>query len=462
MAAAIPLIAGACERAATASAELDGHWWSKDYGVLLEISGNDVRRIEQTPVSCFLTDRSSAERLRARLAMPPDLENGIITVGNKATLSTKTYNRLGEGGFEQLCPNGLTVGVADPVLNFEVLWQTFDQHYAFFAERNIDWDASYDTYRPKVSEDMSERDLGKVLGAMLTDLKDAHISLYANGDDVVPVDTRLETRLRTECRQRRGNGCDLLDYADEQYDAFQGILETVYLENQIETGLQAQALWGKIDDRTGYFRIDAMEGFARGGYSTSADLEAIETALDDMLADIGDLPTMILDVRVNGGGHDTVAVAIANRFADQRRVFGTKRPFAGVDQAEVTDMVIEPHDGRQFEGDVAVLISSETASAAEIFVMAMRSLPQVTLVGMATQGILSDELYRTLPNGWSFSLSNEIYLTHDGKLFEGVGVPPEVEAPFLLPEDLEQDIDRAIDTAIAILAKSERPGEKSL
>jgi len=205
-----------------------------------------------------------------------------------------------------------------------------------------------------------------------------------------------------------------------------------------------------------------MEGFARGDYSTSADLKAIETVLDDMLEDIGSFPTMILDVRFNGGGHDTVAVAIANRFADQRRIFGTKRAFAGGDEASSTDMVIEPHEGgRRFDGDVAVLTSGETASAAEIFVMAMRSLPQVTLVGTPTEGILSDELYRTLPNGWSLSLSNEIYLTHDDQLFEAVGVPPDVEAPLLLPNDLTSNIDQGVDAAIAVLSERDEANNKN-
>ena len=462
MAAAFPLIAGACERAETASSELDGYWWSKDYGLLLEIAGDDVQSIEQTPVSCLPTNKGSVERLRARLTGPPDPESGVMALGHRATLSTKNFSRLGEGGFERLCPSGLTGNVADPVLNFEVLWQTFDQHYAFFAERGVDWDAVYAEHRPKITEDMPERDLARTLGDMLNRLQDAHVSLYADGDDRVWVQTRLEAGLREECRQRHGNRCDLDDYLDDQFQSFNDMIRTTYLDDEVETALHGYALWSEIDDDTGYFRLDAMEGFDRGSYSASGDLEQIETTLDEMLEDIGHLPGMIVDVRVNGGGHDTVSVAIANRFADQRRVFGTKRAFAGGDDALVTEMVVEPDDeDDRYEGDVALLISSETASAAEIFAMAMRALPQVTLIGTPTQGILSDELYRTLPNGWSFSLSNEIYLTHDDALFEAVGVPPDIKTPFLLPDDLERDVDRGIDAAIAALAARNKSEIKS-
>ncbi len=452
---------GACERAETASSELDGYWWSKDYGVLLDISGGDVQSIEQTPVSCLPTYSSSLEELRARLAAPVDLENGIIAIGSKATLSTKNYVRLDDGGFDQLCPGGLTARSNDSVLNFEVLWHTFDQHYAFFKERDVDWDAVYAEVRPKITEDMPSGDLGRTLVDMLNQLKDAHVYLDGDGDHWVSVSTRLERRLRDECRQQRGDACNAYDYADEQYAAFYQILDEVYLKNGTKTGLNGRARWGKMDDETGYLSIDAMASYTDDGYSASADLEAIDAVLDDMLDDIGDLPHMILDVRFNGGGHDTAAVAIANRFTDQRRVFGTKRAFAGGEDGLVTDMVIDAYEGRRFEGDVVLLISDETASAAEIFVMAMRALPQVTLVGTPTQGILSDEHYRTLPNGWSLSLSNEIYLTYDGKLFEAVGVPPDVEAPVLLPDDLKRRVDRGIDTALSILAERDEAVDKS-
>lgn len=453
MATAFPLILGACEPAETASPALDGVWWSQGYGMLIRVDGDKVDWIEQTPVSCLRTNSSSIDRLNGQLAAASDVEKGVFEIGRPATLSTKNFERIGEGGFQARCPNGLTGDDADPVLNFETLWHTFDQHYAFFEQRGVDWDAVYDTYRPKVTEDTSREQLARIFGDMLNPLKDGHIGLYADGRDVVWVDTTLWTRLRQECREKRGDRCNVDAYYEDLYDDFQDVLKESYLDNDVEIGLRGRARWGEIDDKTGYFRIDAMEGFVEGSYWARDDIEAVEEVLDEMLDDIGDLPSMIVDVRLNGGGHDTVSTAIASRFAEKRTVFGNKHPYAAGDSVAPTEMVVEPYDGEQFEGDVALLISGETASAAEIFAMAMRALPQVALIGSPTQGILSDELYRTLPNGWSLSLSNEIYLTHDRKLFEGIGVPPEIEAAFLVASDLDRDIDQGIETALSVLGK---------
>ena len=78
--------------------------------------------------------------------------------------------------------------------------------------------------------------------------------------------------------------------------------------------------------------------------------------------------------------------------------------------------------------------------------------PHVIRVGANTQGVFSDELARTLPNGWTFGLSNETYLTKDGKAFEGTGVPPDFEVPIFPKEDLVNDRDSAIDKALELLA----------
>ena len=85
--------------------------------------------------------------------------------------------------------------------------------------------------------------------------------------------------------------------------------------------------------------------------------------------------------------------------------------------------------------------------------IAMRVLPNVTLVGEATMGILSDNLYKDLPNGWEISLSNEIYLDPQGELYEDIGIPPDVEIPVFGKEDLKclfkEGLTKTIDLLLA-------------
>ena len=67
----------------------------------------------------------------------------------------------------------------------------------------------------------------------------------------------------------------------------------------------------------------------------------------------------------------------------------------------------------------------------------MNALPQVTTIGETTQGGLSDLLFVFLPNGWLVTLSNEQYTSHDRIVYEGVGIPPEIEL-LMSPDSLAE------------------------
>jgi C-terminal processing protease CtpA/Prc len=72
------------------------------------------------------------------------------------------------------------------------------------------------------------------------------------------------------------------------------------------------------------------------------------------------------------------------------------------------------------------LISDATASAAEVFAMAVEQLENLTLIGEQTHGHFSDMLMRTLPNGWSFTLSNERYFSWEEIDYEQLGIAPNI------------------------------------
>jgi hypothetical protein len=59
--------------------------------------------------------------------------------------------------------------------------------------------------------------------------------------------------------------------------------------------------------------------------------------------------------------------------------------------------------------------------------------------------VFADNMSRTLPNGWTFTLRNEEYVGPDGRNYEGVGIPPTVTTPVFTAEELDQNRDSALD-----------------
>jgi len=173
--------------------------------------------------------------------------------------------------------------------------------------------------------------------------------------------------------------------------------------------------------------------------------------MSDVIDDLSDTQSLIIDLCSTGGGHDEVSIAIAGHFTDQRRLVGSKFARSYLGDTDAVEIWVEPADTTPYLNPVAVIGGVETASAAETFLLTMKSLPQVTLVGESSNGILSDVLEKTLPNGWEIWLANEVYLDIQGQSHEVNGVAPEVEAPVFSLEAIDTGYNPAIDAALQAL-----------
>ena len=60
-------------------------------------------------------------------------------------VTTYAFNRL--DAVPTLCRNGGTGADSDPLVNFDAFWATFQEQYAFFNERGVDWNALPADYR---------------------------------------------------------------------------------------------------------------------------------------------------------------------------------------------------------------------------------------------------------------------------------------------------------------------------
>jgi C-terminal processing protease CtpA/Prc len=162
---------------------------------------------------------------------------------------------------------------------------------------------------------------------------------------------------------------------------------------------------------------------------------------------------LIIDVRVSTGGHNPLGLQVASRI--------TRRPYVaygvearGPEAEQYSDRQsawIHPHRGPVYTGPVVLLTSRYTVSAHETFTQALLGrTPEVIRVGENTQGAISDHMFRSLPNGWIFSLPTQRFFSQ-GVAFDGAGVPPTVRVPVLTPEELKRGEDAAFDRAVALL-----------
>jgi carboxyl-terminal processing protease len=298
---------------------------------------------------------------------------------------------------------------------FDDMWSQFDLHYSYFDLKDINWDSLGAHYRPLAVAATSDGQFASVLGQMVSQLHDLHVSVTAGN---------IIYRYRSP------------------YEATTAINESAIFARYVPSSFTTSGghiRAGVIAPRTGYARIASFVGEDWSG------------EIDEALSRMGPLDAMIVDVRDNSGGNKTTATKIAGRFADRERTFGFVRLRNGARHDQFSDDIAEtvkPEGAQHHTGRVIVLGNRGCMSAAEDFILAMHSLPSAIVMGDTTIGASGGPLVRELANGWTYQLSQWIAYTADHKTFEGVGLAPDIYVKSSSPVSMTDAVlDRAIGLA---------------
>jgi len=317
----------------------------------------------------------------------------------------------------------LAQGISNQEKNFEYLWNTFDKRYALFVSKRIDWDALYRIYRPKVSSQTTDSGLFNIMANLLSHLNDNHV------------------RLNSPNRSYRSG---ILGTIPEM-DNFFPLVKNKYLHRYKD--LPAGMFSGWLTDSIGYFYIQ---------YFDDAELSA--SVIDGIINEFKDTKGIVIDVRENYGGEDDVGKAIADRFADKKRLYMVKRYKNGNSHnafAVPQKWYVEPKGRIQYTKPVILLVNRFSISEAEVFTLAMRALPHVTIIGDATSGVFADVYQDTLPNGWTFRCPYNLIKDASDFCWEGIGIPADIHQT-ITKEDIDSGHERVLDLAIALLNTSKR------
>jgi Peptidase family S41/Tricorn protease C1 domain len=307
-----------------------------------------------------------------------------------------------------------------PVTNFDLLWSDFDKTYSFFELKKMNWDSVYQVYRPKVNSSTSNYALFQIMSDMLATLKDGHVNLYMNN--------------------QTNFSYDFTKGKPVNFPGFPSIASK-YVTNYQSNGVVG---FGSIGANVGYIIISSF-----GSSSTSDKYYYIDAAIEKL----GGKKGLIIDVRSNGGGSDINASIISSRFMDQKRLFRYLRYRNGRAHNNFTDFMpdyIDKDGEKQFTGSVIILTNRSCFSSTEGFILQMKTMPNVMMVGDTTGGGSGNPIARELPNGWTYRFSRWIVYKSDKTTFEGKGLIPDVPV-WIGQQDRDNGVDTILEKAIQML-----------
>jgi C-terminal processing protease CtpA/Prc len=113
---------------------------------------------------------------------------------------------------------------------------------------------------------------------------------------------------------------------------------------------------------------------------------------------------------------------------------------------------VAPRGGWQFTRPVVVISGRGGFSATETFVAAMRTLPQVTVIGDTTGGASGNPATFALGNGWQFTVPRWFEYGPDKQPIEWRGVAPHITIAWE-PSAYDKTRDPLIDAAVGLLGE---------
>ncbi len=273
------------------------------------------------------------------------------------------------------------------------LMRTLRKEYSYYKLRKIDWKKLEKEHRRDILEAENTRAWIKEAGEMLAEAKDVHM-WFQYKDDTIGIYQRNVPRNINEAGVRK-------------------LLPNVQQRNEC-------VYTAKTDDNIGYMLITTLSG--------GKAKELAEAA--DMMMEFKDCKAMILDLRLNSGGSEPLAMPIAAWFIDGEKLYAkhvyrdSKAPSGFGEPSERRIKGNEPPN--RFKGPVAVLTGRAVMSSCEAFVLMMKQGENVTIVGDRTYGSSGNPKPHTLCNGVDIFLPSWKAMTPDGKVFEGRGIRPDI------------------------------------
>ncbi len=381
---------------------------------------------------------------------------------------------------------------------FDAVWTTVrDRHYDP-EHGGVDWDAVGAELRPHAERAASKNELRDVLRRMLARLGQSHFAiidaeLFQGGadtglgdeDDPVPPgeqtwDTGSGFSVRTEAgkayvasvdaKSKVGRAGIKEGWSIEQVGdtpivdcEYSGdVTRPILMEDGEEIQVTFRSPAGKtvpVDLFLGSKRSRTYQFAGMPATEVVAEFEWVESDIgyftfngffDPVLVmsqfqramgEFMDATGIILDVRGNGGGMGSMAVAMCSWFVEEEgAVLGILETRESHLEATVQPRM-DP-----FFGSLAVLIDGASGSSSEIFAANLRDLAGARLFGARTAGAVLPSAFDQLPNGDYLQYVVASYATGSGEILEGVGVAPDVETKTRRTEDPQED--EALQAAI--------------
>src|ERR1700749_746831 len=369
---------------------------------------------------------------------------------------------------------------------FQLVWETVKKQHYDPKYGGVDWEAGRARYEPMLASVKTDAQFYALLKKMLAELHTSHFAvapaeaieerreppgylgfrLNKLGEQLVI--TRVAQGSPAERAGLRPGfvvvsvdgtqASEVEDPSDVLFGAPGTTVELAYLDERDarrEAKLERQPWPGSFDKLEGFplaseFEAKRIEGGV-GYIRFTQFIPSLNPKLRAAVAGMADPPGIIIDLRGNSGGGDSVGIRLAGMFFDKPTQLMITRRRRGDDLYYKARPQKKP-----YLGPLVILLDEVSGSAAEQFAAGMQESGRAVVVGKRSAGDDLDASFRKLPTGAYLLYAYGEPRTPKGVVIEGRGVDPDIEVG-LTRADLLQGHDAQLEAALKYVSEHARP-----
>ncbi len=342
-----------------------------------KVTGKPVWRTARECVLTVQLEHDRAYTLGINSATQTNFKSSTGTPATPSTLTFKTKAGVPAAGGDKHAES------------IRQLRDALDHRYSYREVHRVDWTSAWQQFEPRLLTAASARVFALIAGEMLAATQDAHIWLTEAGQIIPAYQRKVAPNANIKLLPTLISGW-------------------TQRHPMVASGSAAHGI--------GYIAIHSWD--RKHG-------AALVTAALASLSDLEDKPALIIDVRFNSGGDETLAREFAGHFIRERKLYARH---VTLGNTKPTDRWLEPAaNSKPFPGKVTVLMGPVNMSSAEAFLLMMRQVPGCQLVGQTSFGASGNPQAHKLANGVTVYLPSWRAMLPDGTLFETKGITPDVE-----------------------------------
>ena len=428
-----------------------------------------------------------------------------VLLARMSTLTAQQDRRWGDAAFASV-PYSPNLSDAEKLAGLSELWAQARYSFAnFWHVPDLNWDQTYRDFIPQVLATKSTAEFYQVLERFYAQLQDGHSGVYppeALSISPMPLRTRMvDGHLLVLGTRRPGFDLQGLHPGDEIV-SINGEPAIPWARRNVEPFISASTPQDRDNRTFGFQLFFAKEGtrfaldIASAGRATrkliftvppwqKSDTPLFDLRLlpgniayvalhgfdDDTAAkewdknwpEISKAKSLILDLRENGGGSDSVGAHILATLLDRpapgelsrsTRWIATYRAWGDPQTPKRFPLEeLDPDPKHHFAGPVVLLTSPRTYSAGEDMTAIFKQAHRGQIIGEPTGGSTGQPLMFKLPGGGGARICTKHDSFADGTEFVGIGIQPDVPA-HLSPADIRSGRDSVLETAVRHLQSS--------